>query len=348
MHRGKDKMTSYERIMTALEGGRPDRTPVFPLVRDWAIRQAGFTVSEVIQDVAKLVYTQFFCLRRFGYDIVRDLSAVHAESEAMGCQLAIRENDSPAVIKHVVKDYDEDLGKLRIPNPWTDGRLPVILEGIRQLKVLCADHVPVVAYIQAPFRHASMLRGFEDFMKDLYRRPDRAKELLEIATLSQIYYGIACVHAGADIAHLSDPTSSGDAVSPQTWEKFGLPYTKRVVDALKKMGVKVTMHICGDTNDRLESLALTGVDGLSLDHKVDLVYAKKVLGDRVCLIGNLNPTDTLVFKGADEVYEEARELITSVGPRNFILSGGCSIPATAPPENIEAMVRAARDGFGRP
>jgi uroporphyrinogen decarboxylase len=336
-------MSSYERIMTALAGKRPDRIPVFPLIRDWAIRQAGFTVSEVIQDVGKLVYTQFFCLRKFGYDTVRDLSAIHAESEAMGCTLDIKEDGSPAIVDHAVKNYDEDLPRLRIPNPWTDGRLPVILEGIKRLKKMCAKQVPVIAYIQAPFRHATMLRGFEDLMRDLYKRPDKAKELLEITTLSQIYYGIACVHAGADVVQISDPSSSGDAVSPKVWEEFGLPYTKRVVDALKKMGVKITMHICGDTTDRLESLALTGVDGLSLDHKVDLVYAKKILGDRVCLIGNLNPTDTLVFKSADEVYKEARELISSVGPRNFILSSGCSIPATAPPDNIEAMVRAAKE-----
>jgi MtaA/CmuA family methyltransferase len=182
-----------------------------------------------------------------------------------------------------------------------------------------------------------MLRGFEDLMLDLYKRPDRAKELLEITTLSQIYYGIAYVNAGADIVQISDPSSSGDAVSPKVWDEFGLPYTKRVVDALKKMGAKVTMHICGDTNDRLESLALTGVDGLSLDHKVDFVYAKKVFGNRVCLIGNLNPTDTLVFKSADEVYDEARTLISAMGRTPFILSSGCSIPANAPAENISFL-----------
>jgi hypothetical protein len=44
-------MTSYERIMTALEGKRPGRIPVFPLVRDWAIRQADFTVSEDSQSL---------------------------------------------------------------------------------------------------------------------------------------------------------------------------------------------------------------------------------------------------------------------------------------------------------
>jgi len=48
------------------------------------------------------------------------------------------------------------------------------------------------------------------------------------------------------------------------------------------------------------------------------------------------------FKNADKVYEEARALISAIGLYNFILSSGCSIPAIAPPENIEAMVRAAK------
>ena len=88
-------ITSYESIMMALEGKRLDRTPVFPLVRDWVVRQAGLKVSEVIEDVGKLVYAQFFCLKKFSYNTVRDLSAIHAESEAMGCKLDIKENASP-------------------------------------------------------------------------------------------------------------------------------------------------------------------------------------------------------------------------------------------------------------
>lgn len=336
-------MESYERIMATLEGRKPDRIPVYPLVRDWAIRQAGFKVSEAIQDVGKYVYAQFFCLKRFGYDAVRDLGAIHAESEAMGSTLKIPDDSAPIIIDFAVKDYEKDLPGLRTPNPWKDGRLPMILEGTRRLKGLCGMDFPVIAFLQGPFRHANMLRGAENLLRDLYRKPDKVKELLEITTLSQIYYGIACVHAGADIIHLGDPTLSGDVVSPKVWEEFGLPYIKRVVDALKKMNIKVIMHICGDTTDRLYSLALTGVHGLSLDHKVDLVYAKKILGDKVCLIGNLNPTDSLVFKNADAVYEEARRLISAMGSSNFILSSGCGIPANAPPENIEAMVRAAKD-----
>ena len=105
------------------------------------------------------------------------------------------------------------------------------------------DRTPVFPLVRDwAIRHASMLRGFDAFMRDPYKMPDKVKALLEITTLSQIYYGIACVHAGADVVQISDPSSSGDAVSPKVWEEFGLPYTKRVVDALKKMGVKITMQ----------------------------------------------------------------------------------------------------------
>jgi uroporphyrinogen decarboxylase len=342
----KSQITSYERMMMALEGKRPDRPPVFPMVRDWAIRQAGFRVSEVIQDVAKHVYTQFYCLKRFGYDGVRDLSAIHAESEAMGSRLKIPDDGAPSVVDFAVKDYDRDLAKLKIPNPWKDGRLPMILEGIKNLKGMCAKQVPVVAYIQAPFRHASMLRGSDEIMKDTYKRPGKVKDLLEITTVSQIVYGIACVHAGADIIFISDPTSSGDAISVKTWEEFGLPYTTRVVQAVKKTGVKMIMHICGDTSDRLESLTRTGVDCLSLDSKVDFGYARKVLGEDFPLMGNVDPTYSLPFKKPEEVEEESREVINKAGMSGgLILSSGCSVPAMTPPENIEAMVRAAKEGY---
>lgn len=49
------------------------------------------------------------------------------------------------------------------------------------------------------------------------------------------------MHAGADIVQISDPASPGNVVSVKVGEKFALPYAKRVVKAIKKMGVRVTI-----------------------------------------------------------------------------------------------------------
>ncbi len=337
------KMTSYERVMTALSGGQPDRVPVIPMVRGWCAKQVGFRFCDIMASIEKFVYTQYFCLRHFGYDAVWDLYGIHAESEAMGSVLKLPEDMPPSVTDHVVEDYGNDLGKLRIPDPHKDGRLPFILEGIKRLKELCKEEYAVIGYAQGPFRHASMLRGPENVMRDTFKKPKQLKELLEIATESQIKYVTAVAQAGADIVFLADPTSSGDAVSRATWEEFGLPYTKRVFDAIKKTGVKNFLHICGDTGDRLDSLAATGADGLSLDQKMDLSKAREALGDSICLIGNVDPIGSLLFGKPEDVAKETAYCIRSAGQKgNFILCPGCIVPPEAPSENVQAMVDTAK------
>lgn len=341
-----DKMNSYERVMACFSGIVPDRVPVLPIVREWCCEQAGVKFSDTMENVEKHVYAQYFCAKKFGYDVVYDLLAVHAESEAMGSVLKYGDGYSPIIKEPFIKNYEEDLPKLKMLDPYRDGRLPIILEGIRRLKELCDGEVPVMSYVQCPFRHAAMLRGAEHLMRDIFKNKDNAKKLLEVATISQILWGMAVVNAGADIVMFSDPTSSGDALSPRQYEEWGFPYTQQVVSAVKKTGVKSIMHICGNTSDRLETLAATGVDGLSLDAKVDFGFARETLGPSYLLMGNLEPTDPLTFGKPETVYEQAKKVIGETGREgHFFLSGGCLISEVAPAENVEAMIRAAHESY---
>lgn len=337
-------MNSYERIMAVLNGQKPDRIPVFPLVREWCVRQAGFRVYETILDASKYAYSQYLCVKEFGYDMVRDLGGIHCESEAMGSKLKFPEDAFPSVIEFAIQDYQKDLPRLKIPDPNQDGRMAVVLEGIHRLKEMCGGEIPVLGYLQAPFRHASMLRSPEKILTDIYKSPQCVKGLLELCVSTQIKWGTALIQAGADVLFISDPMSSSDMISPQIWMKFAQPYTTQVVSALKKLGAKIIMHICGDTIDRLESMAATGVDGLSLDGKVNMNEARKILGDHICLMGNLDPTHLLVFGTPEEVEKESSHLMASVTgmKRNYILSSGCTVPINTPPENIRAMVAAAK------
>jgi uroporphyrinogen decarboxylase len=186
-----------------------------------------------------------------------------------------------------------------------------------------------------------MLRGAENLMRDTYKNKEDARRLLELATNSQIVWGTAVAQAGADIVFLSDPTSSGDAVSPKTYIEWGLPYTQRVASAIKKTGVKVLMHICGDTSDRLDTLESAGVDGLSLDTKVDFAFARETLGANYLLMGNVDPTNPITLGRPKTVYEHSKTVIEQAGKNgHFFLSAGCLIPEEAPVENVEAMIRA--------
>jgi uroporphyrinogen decarboxylase len=335
-------MNSYERVMGVLNGVRPDRPPVVPMVREWCSKQAGFDLADEMESVERHVYAQSYCVSQFDYDCVWDMFACHSESEAMGSVLKITRGIPPSVGIPAVQDYQKDLPRLKLFDPYQNERLRMILEGLRRLKKRYDGEIPVIGYIQAPFRHASMLRGSEFVMRDLYKNPESLRELCEIALASLIVYAVAIVNTGADILFISDPTSSGDAISKKHWEQWGKPLTTRLVKLVKPTGIKTIMHICGNNSDRLESLAETGVDCLSLDEPVDFEKARKVLGPNYCLMGNIS-TSLLAMGKAEDVAAATREVYQKAGRDGALLiSAACILPDLCPPENMRAMVETAK------
>ncbi len=185
-----------------------------------------------------------------------------------------------------------------------------------------------------------MLRGMENAMRDMVKDKENLAQLCELALYSQIVYAVNVITAGADIVFLSDPTSSGDAISKKYWREWGLGYTKSLVDVIKRSGVKTILHICGDPTDRLEDLAETGVDCLSLDMAVDFGKAREILGPDYCLMGNLD-TSMMAFSKPGDVEDAPGKLPQKAGKNgSFLLSGGCMLSEICPPENIAAMVHA--------
>jgi len=342
-----DTMNSYERVMAAIRGEPLDRVPVIPSVREWCIRQAGFTFSEAMRKPEKYVFSQYYCVKEYRYDAVFDFFATHAESEALGSKLLIAEDSPPSILKPIIREYSTDLARLRLPNPYKDGRLPQMLTIIRRLKELCEDNIPVIGYCQAPFRHAAMLRGLEHILRDTKKAPEELKELLEISLTGLIHWGIAVAEAGADIISISDPTVSMNVMSRDTWMKFGFPYLKRLANALKKTGKPLKLHVCGDTTDRLETFVDAGFDILSLDTKVDFQKAREKVGDGVCLMGNVCPNTTLLFGTPQDVEDYSKKVIQQAGLNGkFILSSGCMLSPDTPRENVHAMVNAV-EKYGR-
>lgn len=317
-----EKMTPYARVKSALEGKKPDRVPVVPMAREWCSTQAGIEFTEELESVEKHVYSQTYAVSQFGYDIVWDMFACHSESEAMGSVLKISKGYPPSILKPAVEDYKRDLPKLKLFDPYQNKRLTTVLEGLRRLKARFAGEIPVMGYVQAPLRHASMLRGSENIMRDMFKEKENLKELCEIALNSLIVYSVAIISAGADIVFVSDPASSGDAISKKQYEEWGVPYTTRLVKMIKRSGLKTILHICGNTTDRLELMAQTGVDCLSLDGAVNFEDARKILGPNFCLMGNVDTT-LLAMGEAKAVEEKAKETLQKAGKDGcLLLSGG--------------------------
>jgi len=101
------------------------------------------------------------------------------------------------------------------------------------------------------------------------------------------------------------------------------------------------LHMCGDATAVLDPLADAGFEGISIEEKVSVSFAKGITGNRVRLIGNVSPSDTLLTKGTDAVLIEATACLED---GIDILAPGCGLAPQTPLENIKALVR-ARDNY---
>ena len=93
----------------------------------------------------------------------------------------------------------------------------------------------------------------------------------------------------------------------------------------------------------LEDMANTGAHILELDHKVSLKTAREKVGTRVCLMGNLDPVEVLWRGTPIQVAQQARQAISDVGHKGFILGSGCEVPMAAPQVNIRSMIQIAQE-----
>jgi uroporphyrinogen decarboxylase len=108
------------------------------------------------------------------------------------------------------------------------------------------------------------------------------------------------------------------------------------------------LHICGNSSRIWTEMADCGAGVLSLDDEVDIAEARAAVGERVALLGNIRPAETMVMGTPANVRTNVQEcLAKGVGnPKGYILGMGCALPINAPPENVHALVAAARE-YGR-
>lgn len=135
-------------------------------------------------------------------------------------------------------------------------------------------------------------------------------------------------------------------MSPEIFDEFYYPYAKQMVDIFVGRGFKVWNHWDNDQTPYLETIRNI-TDGLPLGRvlmdfeKTDMREAKRVLGDRVCLYGNV-PSALLVYGEPGEVEEHCRGLIEECAQGGgYILGSECEVPWDAKPENVRAMIAAA-------
>lgn len=333
--------TSYERYLAVCERQEPDRVPVSPLIMTFAARQAGVLYGDYCRYGEVMARAQLECIRRFGYDSVNVTSDAVREAETVGAPVFWQEDDVPGGATEPFIRGRDDLKRLHLPDPLGQNRMHEQIKALKILRQELGDDEVVYAWVEAPFQEAAMLRNINYFMVDIVRNPDLVHDLMHFCLAMELEFGLAQIEAGARFIGVGDAVAS--LTSPKHYEQFNFPYVAELIAGLQKAGAKVKYHACGNTRALLPLFAGLGADILNLDALVDLAEAKKILGDRVCLKGNIDPTRVFLQGTPDTVWAAAQQAIQAAGAGGgFILSPGCELPRDTPAENLTALVEAAK------
>jgi uroporphyrinogen-III decarboxylase len=187
--------------------------------------------------------------------------------------------------------------------------------------------------------------GVQRLLTAMIDQPEELRSAVVRRTPFAISWAEQAAALDAPSVWIGEGMASGSLISAGHYADFVLPCEQLVTGRLRELGVPSVLHICGRAENLLDDMARSGADCFEIDWQVDLRTAKSRVGSKVSLKGNLH-TSKLAQSTAAEVYEEARCALQAGGPGGaFILSSGCALGRDTPPENVEAMARAARD-FG--
>jgi hypothetical protein len=201
-------------------------------------------------------------------------------------------------------------------------------------------------FAKAPFDTlGDTLRGTKGIMMDLFRQPEKILEAVDVIANITIEAAMASVNSTKGLIVVFPLHKGADGwMNDKQFETFYWASLKKVINALINEGIQVSLFAEGSFNTRLESVNEfpKGTVCWFFD-KTDMARAKKILGDKCCLQGNV-PSSLLVAGTPRDVKEHCRKLIEVCGKGGgYILSSGAVGVDEAKLDNLKAMVQAAKE-----
>lgn len=199
------------------------------------------------------------------------------------------------------------------------------------------------AHINFPVAYFTTLRSFPEFIRDTYKAPELLCEAISIATDDAIAECIDLVgKTGIPRAFVGINRISSQFFSYGAFEKFVWPYLERFVLKLIEHGITPILHLDNDWTRNLAYFQTFPPNKiiLELDGSTDIFLAKKLLGGRICLLGDV-PASRFVLGTPEEITRICQKLLSEIGSDGgFILSSGCTLPYNARHENVAAFFHA--------
>lgn len=325
----------------------------------WLMRQAGRYLPEYCATRARAGSFLNLCkspqlatevtlqpLARYDLDAAILFSDILTVPDAMGLGLYFAEGEGPKFERPLREEWA--IRDLKAPDPHD--HLRYVIDAVAEIRRALDGTVPLIGFSGSPFTLACYMiegEGSDSYIQAkrmLYARPDLMHHILTVTAEAVTAYLNAQIEAGAQAVMVFD--SWGGMLSQAAYLEFSLPYMARIMAGLiREREGRVVPRIVFTKGGGLwlEHIAACGCDAVGLDWSIDLGEARRRVGDRVALQGNMDPA--ILLTTPEAVAAEAKALLASYGQGSgHVFNLGHGISQHTPPENVAVLVETVRAG----
>ncbi|KGD84864.1 uroporphyrinogen decarboxylase [Pantoea sp. PNA 14-12] len=338
-----------DRYLRALLRQPVDVTPV------WMMRQAGRYLPEYKATRAQAGDFMSLCknaelacevtlqpLRRYKLDAAILFSDILTIPDAMGLGLYFETGEGPCFSNPVTCRADVD----RLPVPDPEQELGYVMNAVRTIRKNLNGEVPLIGFSGSPWTLATYMveggssKAFTKIKKMMYAEPATLHAMLDKLADSVILYLNAQIRAGAQSVMVFD--TWGGALSGRDYREFSLYYMHKIVDSVlhenEARRVPITLFTKGG-GQWLEAMAETGCDALGLDWTIDISEARRRVGHKVALQGNMDPS--MLYAPPARIEQEVASILDGFGKgEGHVFNLGHGIHQDVPPEHAGVFVEA--------
>jgi uroporphyrinogen decarboxylase len=328
-------ITGREIINLLNKGELPPRVPFVPVIYEHAAGLIGVNTSDLARNVDLIVKGQLAAYHLYKQDLVSvGVDIYNIEAEALGCKVSYFDDSSvPSISEPIISNID-DLRKLKVPNPTTDGRMPLFISATGRINEAIGKEVYVSGTVVGPFTLAAILRGFEPFLMDLITDEEFALEQLKFASEVSFRYAKAFINIGVGVA-INESWIAPPLLSPDIFESVVFEFEQKLISRFKSYGTKNVALICGgNTSSIAKLLVQTGTSLLMADSNSDQAAIK-----RLCEQHQINlraSIDSALVQGGNYELLEAsvKDVIAKCAANGRFIFGCGIVSADTPVANV--------------
>ena len=339
------------RILDVLAGNPVDKTPV------WIMRQAGRYLPEYKKTRAEAGSFLDLCktpelasevtvqpIRRFDLDAAIIFSDILTIPDAMGLELKFEDNRGPY--------FDTPLNNIDDVSSLTDennSSLEYVADAIIHTKEKLNNEVPLIGFSGSPWTLSTyMIEGaatkeFRKIRSIVFNDADMLNMLTKKLVKSISEYLIMQAKAGANILMIFD--SWGGLLNSNNYIDFSLNPMKEIISNLRKnkitKNIPIVLFTKGGGN-WLNEISKSGCNAIGLDWTIDISSARKIVGENICLQGNLDPC--ALHGSKESIQNAASKIIDSYGfGHKHIFNLGHGIDQFVDPDNLNVLIKHVKE-----